>query len=327
MGGLGKNKQGREQHVKTKYKNDTKGIGHRHSQNNEMFQATMCMFNDILSGLNKKKSANSLPPKSKSSNKHLSASAVIKSYEAKHHLYGKFRAAKNISARSEEEKNQLFGIDDERGFTERDQTNYAMQMNALSMTRSGKMGLGFGANDEQMMDVKQLTFGKFMKSGSITKDDLINENVGGEDGKKAKKKKKKKEKMEDMNIAIDDGIKKKKKKKKKKSKKRKLEDEDGMIGERVTKKMKMEKKNVIGDNMSDISSSASILSTNPTPIQSDEDNVREEKITKQKKKKDKSKKKKKDKIETKHKSEKKKKSKKKDKSKKKKKKTDMTKSE
>merc|ERR1712228_516284 len=294
--GLGKNKQGREQHVKTKYKNDTKGIGHRHSQNNEMFQATMCMFNDILSGLNKKKSANSLPTKSKSSNKHLSASAVIKSYEAKHHLYGKFRAAKNISARSEEEKNQLFGIDDERGFTERDQTNYAMQMNALSMTRSGKMGLGFGANDEQMMDVKQLTFGKFMKSVSITKDDLINENVGDEDGKKAKKKK---EKMEDMNIAIDDGIKKK----------------------------KMKKKNVIGDNMSDISSSASILSTNPTPIQSDEDNVGEEKITKQKKKKDKSKKKKKDKIETKHKSEKKKKSKKKDKSKKKKKKTDMTKSE
>merc|ERR1712157_569251 len=106
----------------------------------------MCMFNDILSGLNKKKK--DTPSSTPRSTKNLSASSVIKSYEAKHHLYGKFRAAKNISSRSEEEKNQLFGIDDRvsNGFTEDDQTNYAMQMNALSMSRSGKMGLGFGGN-------------------------------------------------------------------------------------------------------------------------------------------------------------------------------------
>merc|ERR1712130_659965 len=106
------------------------------------------------------------------------------------------------------------------------------------------MGLGFGGNDNDRMDAKELTFGKFMKSGTI------NDNE--------KKSKKKKKDMENMNILIDDGMKKKKKKKKKKSKKRKLEDEDGLIVERVSKKIKIE-----NDNMSDISSSASILSTNP----------------------------------------------------------------
>ena len=89
--GLGKNKQGNTNHVKTRYKNDNKGIGCKHTQNDTMFQATMCMFNDILSGLNNKNkdksSSSSSSSKPKQQKKNLSASAVIKSYEAKHHLF------------------------------------------------------------------------------------------------------------------------------------------------------------------------------------------------------------------------------------------------
>merc|ERR1712129_72272 len=281
--GLGKQKQGTQSHVKTKYKNDNKGIGHKQHANNEMFQATMFMFNDILSGLQgKKKKIDESTPASKN----LSASAVIKSYEAKHHLYGKFRAAKNISARSEEEKNQLFGIDNRQrvGFTEDDQTNYALQMNAISMSRSGHMGLGFGASDDNGMQNKQLTFGKFMRSGVITRDDLLKpvEEKKEKKSKKKKKKKKKVKEMEDLNIVINDGIdveKKSKSKKKKKSKKRKLE--KGVDNEQPVKKRKLKKE----DNASDISSSELILSRNPTPVQSDSEII-DLKKKKSKKKKD-----------------------------------------
>ena len=88
--GLGKNRQGDTQHVKTRLKNDNKGVGCKHAQlqNDTMFQATMCMFNDILSGLNtnKKKKKKSDSSQSNSKSQDLSASAIIKSYEAKHHL-------------------------------------------------------------------------------------------------------------------------------------------------------------------------------------------------------------------------------------------------
>eukprot|EP01084_Bolivina_argentea_P220495 373667_1 len=116
-----------------------------------MFQATMCMFNDILSGLNKKKSSDSnSKPSTLNKNKHLSASAVIKSYEARHHLYGKFRAAKDISNRSESDKAEISGRvdDDNNGFTEDDQTAYALHLKSLAALRSGKMGLGFGSKSE-----------------------------------------------------------------------------------------------------------------------------------------------------------------------------------
>merc|ERR1712129_538055 len=233
----------------------------------------------------KKKKDESTP-----ASKNLSASAVIKSYEAKHHLYGKFRAAKNISARSEEEKNQLFGIDNRQrvGFTEDDQTNYALQMNAISMSRSGHMGLGFGASDDNGMQNKQLTFGKFMRSGVITRDDLLKPAEEKKEKKSKKKDKKRKVKeMVDLNIVINDGndVEKKsksKKKKKKKSKKRKLEKGDD--NEQPVKKRKLKKE----DNASDISSSESILSRNPTPVQSDSEIIDSEK-KKSKKKKDKSK--------------------------------------
>ena len=84
--GLGKNKQGDVKHLKTRYKNDNKGIGCKHTHNDTMFQATMCMFNDILSGLNTKKNSKSDDSTPKKQTQHLSASAVIKSYEARHHL-------------------------------------------------------------------------------------------------------------------------------------------------------------------------------------------------------------------------------------------------
>eukprot|EP00483_Globobulimina_turgida_P011830 UN11852 len=167
--GLGRNKQGNINHVKTKYKNDNRGIGCKTTPNDTMFQATMCMFNDILSGLNKKKDNQS--KKEPSIAKYASTSALIKSYEAKHHLYGKFRAAKGISTRSEQEKRELFG-DVEVGFTENDQENYALKMNEIASLRSGRMGLGFGGNNDNGFN-NTLTFGKFTRSGIITRDDLL----------------------------------------------------------------------------------------------------------------------------------------------------------
>ena len=85
--GLGKEKQGDINHVKAKRKNDNKGIGCKIRHNDTMFQATMCMFNDILAGLNNKNSKTNNTSNSQGSTKHLSASSVIKSYEAKHHLF------------------------------------------------------------------------------------------------------------------------------------------------------------------------------------------------------------------------------------------------
>jgi len=53
--GLGSQRQGRNECVKTNYKNDNLGLGANVTQNEVMFKATMCMFNDILSRLSKKK--------------------------------------------------------------------------------------------------------------------------------------------------------------------------------------------------------------------------------------------------------------------------------
>eukprot|EP01084_Bolivina_argentea_P087809 158571_1 len=203
--GLGRNRQGNTNHIKTKLKNDNKGIGCRETPNNTMFQATMCMFNDILSGLNKKKDPNASDSSANKSNtKHVSASAVIKSYEAKHHLYGKFRAAKNISNRSEQDKAELFGNVESKGFTENDQTNYALRMSELSSGYSGKMGLGFGQNDAGSMDTSALMFGKFTRSGIITRKDIIGdetEKEAKEDEKMNKKKKKKKSKKNKKSVS------------------------------------------------------------------------------------------------------------------------------
>eukprot|EP01084_Bolivina_argentea_P005306 10032_1 len=220
--GLGKHNQGSTDHVKTKYKNDTRGIGCNTTQNDTMFQATMFMFNDILSSLNTKKKTDTTKNKPPTPNnqppKYLSTSALIKSYEAKHHLYGKFRAAKDISNKSAEEKRELFGSN---GFTEDDQVNYAMRMNDIASMRSGKMGLGFGNNNNRQLNRNELTFGKFTRSGIITRDDIINENDNKIlNGKlKDKKKKKKRKKCKDKQIeCVGDKIEKKKKKKKKKKK-------------------------------------------------------------------------------------------------------------
>merc|ERR1712003_299805 len=168
------------------------------------------------------------------------------------------------------------------------------------MSRSGHMGLGFGASDANGMQNKQLTFGKFMRSGVITRDDLLKPVEEKKEKKSKKKRKKKKMKeMEDLNIVINDGIdveKKSKSKKKKKSKKRKLE--KGDANEQPVKKRKVNKE----DNASDISSSESILSRNPTPVQSDSEIIDSKKKSKKKKDKSKKKKKRKEESATKHKS-------------------------
>ena len=83
--GLGASRQGQTTMVKAKYKNDTKGIGSKSAANDDMFKATMCMFNDILSGLNAKKKGKDSAAKSATPTG-TTTSAIIRSYEAKHHL-------------------------------------------------------------------------------------------------------------------------------------------------------------------------------------------------------------------------------------------------
>merc|ERR1711879_884918 len=138
------------------------------------FQATMFMFNDILSGLNKKKKSDSKTSKSITASSQ-TASSLIKAYEVRHHLYGKFRAAKEIKNRSQEDKNAIFGGTNvnPHGFTEDDQANYAMFLTDLAGMRSGRSGLGMGGGTKSGGGQTQKTFGSFTKSGVITKDDIL----------------------------------------------------------------------------------------------------------------------------------------------------------
>ena len=86
--GLGHKRQGMKQYIKTTYKNDNLGLGANQQANNTMFQATMCMFNDILSKLGQKKDPNDQNNCNENLNglSTTSASLAIKQYEARHHL-------------------------------------------------------------------------------------------------------------------------------------------------------------------------------------------------------------------------------------------------
>lgn len=87
--GLGVQKQGSTKYVRSRYKNDTMGIGCNSEPNHSMFSATMCMFNDILSSLQKNGSSKTENKEKKTSiiDKNLTVSATIKHYEARHHLF------------------------------------------------------------------------------------------------------------------------------------------------------------------------------------------------------------------------------------------------
>jgi len=180
--GLGSQRQGRNECVKTNYKNDNLGLGANVTQNEVMFKATMCMFNDILSRLSKKKpisndnSNHDDDEKKELDNKPKNAMEAIRQYEAKHHLYGKFRAASDLSNKTESQKNAIFGgVGSSRGFSEQDQQAYAEHLQSLADAHKGHHGLGFDQPppSDSNSNSNQFFFGKFVSSGIMHRNDIM----------------------------------------------------------------------------------------------------------------------------------------------------------
>merc|ERR1712154_581401 len=111
------------------------------------------------------------------------------------------------------------------GFTLEDQTNLAQDMSALAGMRSGRMGLGFGGGDDDGASKRVLTYGRFAKSGVITKDDILEKQ--NENGAVQQKSEPNGQNAQENGDATTKKKKKKKdKKSKKKSKKKKNKDRE-----------------------------------------------------------------------------------------------------
>eukprot|EP01083_Nonionella_stella_P268236 906679_1 len=115
--GLGKERDGRTQFVRARKKNNNLGIGASGTAVDDTMQAATSIFNNILQRLGKHHDAtgkvkDDVDSESDSDDEiaDMTTSTRIKRYTAKHHLYSKFRKAKNTSNYSDKQRQELFGV-------------------------------------------------------------------------------------------------------------------------------------------------------------------------------------------------------------------------
>jgi len=262
--GMGATKQGRNKYVHVSVRRENQGLGKKEYTSNEHFKATINMYNDLLTSIQKRCNRGDDDSSSEEEDKHagrfMSAREMIQRDQAKS-FYKRFHLARNqgstMKADLERSKSRA-SAQKVNGFTEDDQTNIALKLKALSSKTPGKKGLGFGsANLVKTNLVKNSYVKEYVKAKGIriTAGDskTTTKNTGAAKKKKKSKKRDSKRKKEKKRRRSSDRKRRKAERKRKEKKKRrkkvdsmtsesKLEAEAMRIAEQLLKCKKTEKR-------------------------------------------------------------------------------------